>query len=144
MTPADANLVALIMAAAAIAFIAPAAIYAYKLRNKITKALLVMAISTTLYTHLFLLMAFTTAISVSHFLAHAVMFLPVSFLTEFLIHITIDSMVILVSLSLFMTFKQAYGLLQEGSGYHDIESKLRAAALGLTKPGSNSESKQEI
>lgn len=131
MTPADANLIELIMAAISIGFMAPAAVYAYRLRNKITKALIIMALSRTLYVHLFLVMTFGSAIAVTHFSAHLVMILPVPLIVDFVIHIVIDSMLILVSLSLYLTFRKAYGMMEEGTAPRELERKIRESALGI-------------
>jgi len=130
MTPVDANLIELIMAAVSITFMGPAAVYAYRLRDKITKALIIMAVSRTLYLHLFLVMTFGSAIAITHFSAHLVMFLPVPLIVDFAIHTVIDSMLILVSLSLYLTFRKAYGMMEEGTAPRELQRKLRESALG--------------
>lgn len=137
MTPADANLIALIMAVISIAFMAPAAGYAFRLRNMITKALLIMAVSKTLYVHLFLVMTFGSAIAVAHFSAHLVMISPVPLIVEFAIHMTIDSMLILVSFSLYLTFRKAYAMMEKGTAPQELERKLRESALGVARSDTN-------
>jgi hypothetical protein len=131
MTPSDAGLIELIMAAISVTFIAPAAVYAYRLRGKIIKALIVMAVSRALYVRLFLVMTFASAIAATHLAAHVVPFMPVSRVVEFVIHLVIDSMLILVSLSLYLTFRKAYGMMEEGAAPQELERKLREAALGI-------------
>lgn len=139
-----ANLIEVVMAAISIVFVIPAALLAYSLRNNISKTLFVMAVSKNLYKYLFMILGFSVAITISHLFAHLVEYFPVSVETDFLIHISIDSMLILVAISLYMTFKQAYGMMQEGSpSAKEIENKLRQSAMKIPSAARAEEDEKE-
>jgi hypothetical protein len=133
-----ADSIALVMAAISVAFMVPALIYAFKIRSQITKALLVLAVSSQLYRFIFMTLGFASVAAIAHFIWHAAEYSTLPEELELLIHLTIDTMFILISISLFLTFKTAYGILhQKGSGARQqVEDKLRESALELSKTSS--------
>ena len=132
-----ADAIAIIMAAVSVAFMVPALGFAYKIRDHLSKALLVLAVSKHLYKYLFMVLGFASVGAVAHFIYHAMEYRPISAEAELLVHITIDSTFILISISLFMTFKTAYGMLRKGSAAGaEVEDKLREAALKLSHSAS--------
>lgn len=132
-----ADAIAIIMAAVSVAFMVPALGFAYKIRHHLSKALLVLAVSKHLYRYLFMVLGFASVGAVAHFIYHALEYRPISAEVELLVHITIDATFILISVSLFMTFKTAYGMLRKGSAAGvEVEDKLREAALKLSQVAS--------
>ncbi|MEO9319054.1 MAG: hypothetical protein ABI361_00110 [Nitrososphaera sp.] len=127
-----ADQLALAMASVSVAFMVPAAVYAYLIRKELSKALLILAASKVLYRYLFVVLASALGASVAHLIYHVGEFLTVPLEVELFVHVAIDSMFILVAVSLFLTFRTAYGMLRKGATRNDIESKLRQSATKLT------------
>lgn len=133
-----ADTISIIMAAVSVIFMGPALAYAYIIRNHLSKALLILAVSKHLYRYLFMVLGFAALGSIAHLVYHTTEYESVSEEVSLLIHITIDSSFILVSASLLMTFRTAYGMLQKTSAAKDeVEQKLRESALRLTQLASN-------
>ena len=122
-----ADEIAVVMAAIAVSFMVPAMAYAFALRNKITKALLIIATSRHIYRYLFMVLGFAAGGSVAHLLYHIGEFQSIPTSLELAIHIAIDSSFIFVAVSLFMTFKTAYSTLNNAKD-GNVEKVLRDAA----------------
>ena len=133
-----ADIIAVIMAGFSVAFMVPALGYAYKIRTQISKALLILAASKNLYRYLFMVLGFATAGSVAHLIYHIAEFQAIPLELELLVHVIIDANFIFISISLFMTFKTAYGMLQSGDAKEDIENKLRQSAKLAKSTSGNS------
>src|SRR5205085_2035794 len=100
-----ADEIAVVMAAISVACMIPAVAYAYALRNKITKVLLIIATSKHVYRYLFMVLGFAAAGSIAHLMYHIGEVQSVPTGLELGMHIAIDSSFIFVAISLFMTFK---------------------------------------
>jgi hypothetical protein len=133
-----ADSIAILMAAVSVIFMGPALAYAYMIRNHLSKALLILAVSKHLYRYLFLVLGFAALGAVAHLIYHVTEYRSVSEEMSLIIHVTIDSTFILISASLLMTFKTAYGMLQRNSvAGEEIEEKLRESALRLSQYASS-------
>ena len=129
-----ADNIAIVMAVVSVAFMLPALAYAYKIRDHLSKALLILAVSKHLYKYMGLVLGFATLGAVVHLIYHTTYYFPVSEEASLLIHVTIDTSFILISASLFMTFRIAYGMLQRDSApRQEVEEKLRESALRLSQ-----------
>ena len=124
-----ANVVALVMAAISVAFMIPALFIAYKIRKNLSKAILILAASRNLYRYLFTVLGFAAIGSVAHLVYHIGEFQSIPVEIELITHIVIDSSFILVSISLFMTFQTAYGMLQDSKGKNEIEKMLKDSTM---------------
>ena len=138
-----ADEIAVVMAAISVSFMVPAMAYAYALRNKITKALLIIATSKHVYRYLFMVLGFAAAGSIAHLTYHIGEFQSIPLEVELVVHIAIDSSFIFVAVSLFMTFKTAYATLNDEKESAIIENIFREAASKLqSKDSSKSNASQ--
>lgn len=124
MLESDVNLIEVVMAIVSIGFMGVAVSYAYRLRTQISKAMLITAISKNLYRHLGLILGFSLTITIIHFLVHVIAYYPIPLEADLLINVSLDLLLILVSASIYMTFREAYGLVQVGQTARKIEKEL--------------------
>lgn len=127
MIQADADLIEVLMVMTSIGFMGFGAVYAYRLRNKITKAVLLIALSKNLYKNLAMVLGFAFAITVIHLVAHLVPYFSVPIIADLAIHLSLDLMLIMVSIALYSTFRGAYGLLQGSTAAREAERKMKKA-----------------
>jgi hypothetical protein len=132
-----ADIIALIMAAISVSFMVPALAYAYLLRNKITKTLLILAASRNVYKYLFMVLGFAAIASVAHLVYHIGEFGSLPLELELIVHIIIDASFILVAVSLFLTFKTAYGMLTDEKAKSSLEKIFRDAASNISREESS-------
>jgi len=119
------------MAALAVVFMVPATVYAFLLRNKIRKTLLIMAASKHLYKQLLLILIFAFSATFIHLLYHIGDWQNVTPQQEFVFHMAIDASLVLISISIYSTFRQVYGILQGGKSGKQVEEKLRNTVNGI-------------
>lgn len=127
MLESDANLIEVVMAIVSIGFMGVAVSYAYRLRTQISKVVLITAISKNLYRHLGLILGFSLAITIIHFLAHVATYYSIPLEADLVIHVSLDLMLILVSTSIYMTFREACGLVQGGPHARRVEKELEGS-----------------
>ena len=126
------NLIAVVMASVSVAFMIPSFVLAYVIRKQLSKALLVLATSKSLYKYMFMVLAFAALGGIAHLIYHIGEFYTYPQEIELGIHVIIDSSFILVSASLFITFQTAYGLLRGGEERARVERQLRDSALKMS------------
>ena len=128
-----ANIIAVAAAATSVAFMIPAFALAFMIRKQLSKALLVLAASQSLYKYIFMVLAFGASAAFAHLAYHIGEFFSYPVEIELTIHIAIDSSFILVSVSLFLTLQTAYGLLRNDDSRKDVERKLRDSAVKMSQ-----------